>query len=213
VDQRFLDIEIEWGMITGDDKPLLHSGILHGYLDDRKWIYVERTMIPTMLSGHTASLGINDHPFSQIHCGILSIKDKLYIYLGVITVHGNRVHSVGTPEQDTDAATKGCVDNRTDAAVTYLQGVIGDALQTISNLQDQVNNLMNSAALETPSTTYFEFSFTSTYIQIYETSSIITLLFSNQNTVYTNLRLELKIIQGDGNLNKEVVHSSHKVSF
>jgi hypothetical protein len=156
-----------------------------------------------MSSGHIASLRTNDHPFSQVHCKLFQVKDTINCLIGVINCQSNRVQFVGTPEQDTDVASKGYVDNRADAAVTYTQGIVGDVLQTINNLQDKVTNLMNTTALEIPTTTYFESSFTTSYI--YETSSIIILLCTNQNTVYTNLRLVLKIIQEDGNLNKEVV--------
>jgi hypothetical protein len=205
VDQRFLDTPIPWGMITGDDKPLFHSGTISGVVSGvyETCIFLEHTIIPAPES--LVSLGLSDHPFLEVTAVTIQIKETLIAAWGLIHCKKNRVQHDASPEEDDDAATKKYVDNRVDAAVTYLQGVIGDAVQTISNLQDQVNNLMNSAALEIPSTTYFEFSFTNTNIQFYEASSIITLLSTNQNTMYTNLRLVLKIIKEDGNLNKEVV--------
>jgi hypothetical protein len=131
--------------------------------------------------------------------------EKVNISDAILSMKSNRITDLAEPVLDSDAATKG----RVDAAVTYTQGIVGDVLQTINNLQEQVNNLMNSAALEIPSTSYFELSYTNTLVQIYRASSIITRLYTNQNTVYTNLRLVLKIIKEDGNLNKEVVfHAS-----
>jgi hypothetical protein len=205
VDQRFLDTPIPWGMITCDDKPLLYSGTIPGVISGEYETcnFLEHTMIPAPES--LVSLGLCDRPFLEVTTVTIQIKETLIAAWGLIHCKEDRVQHVASPEEDTDAATKGYVDNRADAAVTYLQGVIGDAVETINNLQDQVNNLMSTAALEIPSTTYVEFSFTTTDIQIYETSSIITLLYTNENTVYTNLRLVLKIIQEDGNLNKEVV--------
>jgi hypothetical protein len=184
VDQRFLDTEIQWGMITGDDKPLIYaSDGLH---------VLQRPLVPA--PNTLGGLGTFDNPFFNISTASIGVKDTFNVVFGIISCMEKRVQHAASPVQDTDVANKEYVDNR----------VSGEALQTISSLQDQVNNLMN-ATLEIPSTTYFEFSFTNTYIQIYESSSIITLLFTNQNTVYTNLRLVLKLISEDGNLNKEVV--------
>jgi hypothetical protein len=66
VDQRFLDTEIEWGMITGDDKPLLHSEIIPGVISGEYETcnFLELTMIPMPRS--LPSLGTSDRPFLEV---------------------------------------------------------------------------------------------------------------------------------------------------
>jgi hypothetical protein len=117
-------------------------------------------MVPA--PGTLPSLGTIEDPIIAVATTSIGVLDTFTAILGVINCMENRVQYVASPEEDTDAANKEYVDDRADAAVTYLQGLIVDAVQMIRNLQDQVNNLINTAALEIPSTTYFEFSFSNT---------------------------------------------------
>jgi hypothetical protein len=129
--------------------------------------------------------------------------EKVNISDAILSMKSNRITDLlAEPVLDSDAATKG----RVDAAVTYTQGIVGDVLQTINNLQYQVNDIMNSMAMEIPSTTYMhlfsaypEFKF-----ELQAATSTVSLLQTNENTVYTNLRLVIKVIRVDGAIDKEV---------
>jgi hypothetical protein len=124
VDQRFLDTEIQLGMITGDDKPLLYSGtipaLINGYYETCN--FLQNTLIPEPDS--FTSLGLSDRPFLGVNSIILQIKDTFIAARGTINYRENRVRVVASPEEDTDAATKGYVDDIVNTVGNGLMNVM-----------------------------------------------------------------------------------------